>query len=114
LTLRRDVNEIAAQKCFNHRRREAVARCPGCGRTFCRECITEHEGRAICAGCLGRLVAPRGGSAPRFASALLAARCALGFAGLWLFFYAIGQALLRLPSSFHEGTLWRVFPWEKP
>lgn len=25
---------------------------------------------------------------------------------LWVVFFLLGQALLRLPSSFHEGTLW--------
>ena len=26
---------------------------------------------------------------------------------LWLTFYCLGQALLLLPTPFHEGTLWR-------
>jgi hypothetical protein len=26
----------------------------------------------------------------------------------WFFFYLIGQGLLSLPSSFHEGTLWHI------
>jgi hypothetical protein len=25
---------------------------------------------------------------------------------VWLFFYYLGQMLLELPSSFHEGNLW--------
>jgi hypothetical protein len=114
LTLPRDVSEFAAQKCFNHRSREAAARCPECRRTFCRECVTEHEGRAVCAACLRRLASGRGRAASGLDAALLAARCLLGFAGLWLLFYAVGQGLLRLPSSFHEGTLWRLSPWEVP
>jgi hypothetical protein len=27
---------------------------------------------------------------------------------LWMIFYYLGQALLSLPSSFHEGTLWQT------
>jgi hypothetical protein len=29
---------------------------------------------------------------------------------LWLCFYYLGQLLLLLPSSFHEGTLWQLKP----
>jgi uncharacterized protein with HEPN domain len=28
----------------------------------------------------------------------------------WFFFFIIGESLVRLPNSFHEGTLWQV-PW---
>ena len=35
-----------------------------------------------------------------------------GFMVLWLFFYYVGQALLSLPSSFHEGTVWQSSWWE--
>ena len=27
---------------------------------------------------------------------------------VWFFFYLIGESLLALPNSFHEGTLWQV------
>lgn len=40
------------QHCWNHETREAVCRCPGCGRSYCRECVTEHEARLLCAACL--------------------------------------------------------------
>ena len=30
-----------------------------------------------------------------------------GFVAATLCFYALGQVLLRTPSDFHEGTLWR-------
>jgi hypothetical protein len=26
----------------------------------------------------------------------------------WFFFFLIGESLLKLPATFHEGTLWRV------
>ena len=45
---------LSQQRCFNHTSREAVARCPECGRFFCRECITEHDDRVLCAVCLGK------------------------------------------------------------
>jgi hypothetical protein len=33
---------------------------------------------------------------------------AIGFFTAWLFFYWLGESLLFLPSSFHEGTLWET------
>jgi hypothetical protein len=30
-----------------------------------------------------------------------------GFLLAWLFFYLVGRILLLVPSSFHEGTLWK-------
>jgi len=50
------MKDLAHQRCFNHVQREAVARCPQCRGYFCRECITEHDDRVICAGCLSKLV----------------------------------------------------------
>ncbi len=40
------------KRCFNHADREASARCPSCKNDFCRECITEHDGRMLCVNCL--------------------------------------------------------------
>ncbi|MBM4142601.1 MAG: rhomboid family protein [Lentisphaerae bacterium] len=108
------MSQIATQKCFNHAGREAAARCPACGRCFCRECITEHEGRVMCAACLRRSVPPRGRGGGLQALLAAALRCAAGFLTAWLVFYYVAQALLRLPSSFHEGALWREIPWERP
>lgn len=45
---------IALSKCLIHTAREAVARCPQCRQFFCRECITEHGGRVLCAPCLAK------------------------------------------------------------
>jgi hypothetical protein len=43
------MQDITQQRCLNHMLREAVARCPECSRFFCRECITEHEDKVLCA-----------------------------------------------------------------
>lgn len=99
------MSTIAAKRCFNHAQREAVARCTVCGNFFCRECITEHGGRMICARCLLPGEAPRGKG--RLLSGVLRTFQVLaGVLVLWLTFFLMGQALLSLPSSFHEGTLW--------
>ncbi|MBA4388791.1 MAG: rhomboid family protein [Verrucomicrobia bacterium] len=94
------------QKCFNHMQREAAARCPQCGRFFCRECVTDHEGRLVCAACLKKMAAAAAPARPRLAGMSLFLQSAFAFFLLWLTVYYLGQALLRLPDSFHEGTLW--------
>ena len=98
--------ELIAQRCRNHPAREAVARCPGCGRFFCRECISEHEGRVLCASCLAQIFKPD--AVPRARLARLG-RIVLAFAGIvtaWIFFDLLGHILLKIPASFHEGTIW--------
>jgi hypothetical protein len=99
---------LAHQHCFNHAAREAVARCPDCRQFFCRECITEHDDRVVCAACLKKLTRPP--LAPSLALARLfrLAQLAFGILLAWFFFFLIGEGLLKLPDSFHEGTLWQV------
>ena len=101
---------LVQQRCFQHAAREAAGRCPECGRFYCRECITEHEERIICATCLASLT--RKDTRRRSMAAWFWGAMQLG-TGLflaWLFFYFVGQMLLLIPSSFHEGALW-YNPW---
>lgn len=101
------MSAISEQRCLNHHDREAVARCPSCFKFFCRECVTEHEQRVICARCLAVLShgpEKRGARLRRLAAAIPAG---VGCFMLWLMFYGIGRLLLAIPSSFHEGTIWR-------
>ena len=99
---------LAHQRCFNHAHREAVARCPECGRFFCRECITEHEDRVICAACLRRQVRPPLTQRGWFVGVIRLGQILVAVFVAWLFFRLVGEALLLLPSSFHEGTLWKA------
>lgn len=101
---------LTHQRCFNHATREAAARCPECKQFFCRECVTEHDDRVVCTACLGKLT--RKPLARRFALAQIfrLAQCLFGLLVAWYFFFLIGNRLLKLPSSFHEGTLWQI-PW---
>jgi hypothetical protein len=103
---------LTYQRCFNHATREAVARCPSCGQTFCRECITEHEDRVICAACLRKLARVPLLQRRGFAIALHLGQCLIGALLCWFFFYVIGETLLSLPSSFHEATLWQSNWWD--
>lgn len=97
---------LSHQRCFHHALREAVARCPECRQFYCRECITEHDDRVICASCLKRLASATGRAAARAAWLWAVVPCVLGLFAGFLFFYFIGEALLLLPSSFHEGSVW--------
>ena len=98
------VAQVLRQSCTHHPERESVARCPACGHTYCRECITDHEGRVICARCLEGLretVTSSRNSVAHFIKG------ALGFSigGLLAltFYYALGSMLLKVPEKFHEG-----------
>jgi len=104
------VNTVSQQRCFNHLTREAAAQCPECRRFFCRECVTEHDDRVICATCLagfaGKSTVRRG----RLRSLVPYVRAAAGFILAWWVFFAIGQVLVRVPSAFHEGRMWKELP----
>jgi hypothetical protein len=96
------------RQCLNHAHREAVARCPECGRFYCRECVAEHEDRLLCAGCIRKLVESPGGQG-RWALAWPGRAAALGLSLVigWLAFYLAGRVLLSIPASVHDGTLWQ-------
>ena len=108
------MTDIARQRCFNHTDREAVAACPACHRPFCRECVTEHDDRVVCAACLRKL-APAGtrGRGARD-TARLVVHGITSLILLWILFYALGHMLMALPTTFHEGALWRPQPVETP
>jgi hypothetical protein len=104
---------VAEQRCLRHSAREAAARCPHCRYFFCRECITEHEDRVLCADCLAKMLRPsekRGSVLAQIASALFGL---CGIATAWLFFYFVGELLARAPVSLHEGTIWEKLLPEK-
>ena len=101
------MRSLSQQRCFNHSHREAAARCPGCAHFYCRECITEHDDRVICAACLRKLArvpfTKRGG----FVAVIRTFKVMAGVFLVWLFFHYFGQTLLSVPSSFHDGTVWK-------
>jgi hypothetical protein len=89
--------------CWNHEAREAVCRCPQCARSFCRECVTEHEGRLLCAACLRQLtvVRPRGRGMRRVLPALMLVG---GFLLAWLIFFGMGKGLLEVMRKLAEPS----------
>ena len=98
--------DLSRKRCLNHPAREAAARCPECLRYFCRECVTEHGDRAICAACLRRLAREAAaGPRRRLAAMGRGGRLLVGILAAWFFFYLLGQALLSRPDRFHETTM---------
>lgn len=100
----------ARRRCVRHEEREAVARCVACGGGFCRECITEHDGKLYCAPCFAREAA--GSSAqPRARADWRRLRGLALTAGsvfcLVLGFYLVGRVLAAVPPDWHDGTIWR-------
>jgi hypothetical protein len=99
---------LAQQRCFNHSLREAAARCPQCRQFFCRECITEHDDRVICASCLKQLETTSKTRRRNLAPVARWMFCLLSVLMLWFIFFLIGDSLASIPTSFHEGTLWKT------
>jgi hypothetical protein len=101
------MRSVTHQRCFNHSVREAAARCPECRQFYCRECITEHEDRVICALCLKKLATVPLTQRTGFVGAIRGIQLLFGLATVLLFFYLLGHSLLSIPSSFHDGTVWK-------
>ena len=100
-----EMNSAALRnRCWNHEAREAVCRCPGCGRSFCRECVAEHEQRLLCAACLKAAIPKRTAAAGK----RLVARAALALAGIllaWMVLFCAGEAILTYTGRV-EQTAW--------
>ena len=97
---------LARQRCLHHGSREAVARCLDCRQFFCRECITEHDERVVCASCLKKVAQAAAKPARRRVNLWPVLQTASGLLLTVVFFYLVGSALLALPDSFHDGSLW--------
>lgn len=103
------------QRCVLHPNREAAACCPECRRHFCRECVTEHDGRLLCAACIGRLVGKEEAPARRRAVTALARRVGKAAAlmaslfALWFFYALVATLLSAIPNRFHDSTVVEKF-----
>jgi hypothetical protein len=86
-------------RCLFHPLREAAARCPHCGGTFCRECVTDEEGKLACPPCLRRLAHPRAtkASPARLFREVLAGLAA--FVCLAIFFFGLLHWRMNTPEQ---------------
>ena len=107
------MSDLSLQRCFNHGAREAVARCPRCTLFYCRECVTQHDHRLLCASCIRKEVAPARDPHRRFAWTTRLGGFLMGVGFLVCLFYFLGRVLLSLPDDFHEGTIWQARWWEE-
>lgn len=98
-------DHLALLRCFHHEDRAAAARCPECRRSFCHECITEHEDRVVCSGCLKGLVGATEGSSGRRWGWVVLLPAAAGLLAAWWFFFLLGRYLLSFGPTFHDGGL---------
>jgi len=96
---------LLRQRCANHELREAVCRCPQCRRSLCRECVTDHEGRLICASCLR--IEARNAVTPRRRGRRLK-EIGIGVAGVflaWALYFGAAQSLITITER-SERAAW--------
>jgi len=84
------------QRCWNHEAREAACRCPACGRAYCRECVSEHEGRLLCAVCLIASTTRNKQDPGIFGKLAPLGMIAAGILAAWLIYWAAGASLIGL------------------
>jgi len=93
--------------CGIHPERQATARCPSCHGFYCAECITEHEGKLICASCLAGKRTPREKPGRRWRPPVAASlQLLLAILLCWALYAFFAQTLADMPDEFHDGTIW--------
>ncbi|MGD1090468.1 MAG: rhomboid family protein [Bryobacteraceae bacterium] len=92
------------ERCWHHSSREAAVRCPECRRFYCRECVTEHQGRMVCAACVARLAGRAAVDASGLHRLAWIAAAVGGLLLAWAVFYYLGVMLARIPSDFFGGS----------
>lgn len=93
---------IVHQKCLNHAQREAAVRCPACKRFFCRECVSENEGRYLCVQCLQETISGDTRKKRRLVLLQSAIRLAAAVLFLWFSFSVLGKMIVSIPNAYHE------------
>jgi late competence protein required for DNA uptake (superfamily II DNA/RNA helicase) len=97
---------LRQKRCVNHSQREASARCPECGKFYCRECIGEHDDRILCASCLAKIRIKKEIGTPWWAWAPRLGLVLLAIATVYIIFLLAGNILLSFPSEFHGKGGW--------
>lgn len=98
---------VAQQHCWNHAARGAVCRCPVCQHPFCRECVSEHDSKLLCASCIKASVAAANGTRARGTGPLQLAAMALASTLLaWAIFFSLGQIIME-SVTLADRSAWR-------
>ncbi|MGA2153405.1 MAG: rhomboid family protein [Bryobacteraceae bacterium] len=101
------MNQLALQqRCWNHEAREAVCRCPQCGRSFCRECVTEHESRLLCATCLRNIALAAAARRGKFRRLAALGLTLAGVMLAWAIFFGAGESLITITER-SERMAWQ-------
>jgi hypothetical protein len=102
------MTDLARQQCFNHPGREAIVRCPSCGRDYCRECVTEHDDRYLCSNCLRLQAAKDARPQRRFRTPVSALLGMVGLLTAWTVYYAATQYLMLRNGADHSYRVWHA------
>ena len=62
----------------------------------------------MCSNCLKKLARTARARRPILAHLWRLTQCAAGIVIAWFFFFLIGQSLVKIPSTYHEASLWQV------
>ncbi len=93
--------------CTIHADRRSTARCPSCRKFYCRECITEHEGKLTCATCLSLSLEERAKPKQRRRWNLVPViQVIIALMVSWAVFYLFAATIRDVPDEFHDGTIW--------
>ena len=95
---------LVHQRCEHHPGRQAASRCPSCRGYFCRECVTDHDGRLLCRRCLAASTAVSANGRSWFARLRWVAAAVVGTLFTWAVFYYAGSMLASLPSQIHGAA----------
>lgn len=96
---------LVNQRCFFHAQREAALKCPGCGRFYCRECASEHDGRWLCSSCLGKPQETPTEKRTPGAAIFNVVALAISLAFLWMAFMGMGSMLHSVPTPTHDSMI---------
>ena len=91
-------------RCWNHEGREAVCRCPECRRSYCRECVTEHQARLLCADCLRKTADNSKKRPSRMRRLYPAAMLLMGLLLAWSIFYVAGEGIVLMMGRLERSA----------
>ena len=91
------------QRCWNHEGREAVCQCLECGRSFCRECVSEHETRLLCASCLGRVSQSAVRRRRPLRGVVVPLMLVAGLLIAWIVLFGAGESMLILAERAEQS-----------